>query len=238
VASSRRRHVDPMVSLFTALQMNRRKFLTAAAAAPLILSACTTVTDSLNESIAEHGYRIYKETVSSVLISADGRKLVFFGPEYHYIFDAPEHFAELMDSPLHAKMRAKFNQFDVGEDGGVSGYITIYLDAVLADEMDAAKQLGFSTTYKGTQMHRDIELNGKRYSAKGFDASKVDQKLLVKTYEVSVREKNTFNAAKALYVLTPITVAADGVLTLLTVPLFPVLFLVIAASGGGALGHF
>jgi outer membrane lipoprotein-sorting protein len=225
-----------MVSFFTALQMNRRKFVLAAVAAPLILSACATVTDSLNESIKENDYRTYKETVSSVLISADGKKLVFLGPEYHYIFDAPEHFAALMDSPLHAKMRAQFNQFDAGEDGSVTGNITIYLDAVLADEMDAATQLGFSKTYSGTQTSRRIELNGKRYSAKGFDASKVDQKLLRNSYEVSVREKNPFNAAKALYVLTPITVAADGVMTLLTVPLLP--FLIIALAGGGGLGHF
>ena len=207
--------------------MKRRRFILAAAAAPLLAAGCTATTDSLKETIHENDYRTYTENVDSVLISADGSKLVFLGAKYHYVFAAPAHLTALLDSPLHEKVKASMSQFNVDEDGNVSGNIVVALDGGTADERHQAAQMGFELR-GGTFSYQKNALSGKRYAAQGFDASQVDKKYLSKTYPVTVREKNAFNGKKALYVLTPITVAADGVLTILAIPLIPVVILLLS----------
>jgi hypothetical protein len=201
--------------------MQRRRFILAAAVAPLLATGCTATTDSLKKTINENDYRTYTENVDSVLISADGSKLVFLGAEYHYVFAAPVHLTALLDSPLHEKVKASMSQFNVDEDGNVSGNISIALESDSTIEKQQAALMGFEV-WGESFSYQKIALSGKRYAAKGFEASKVDKKYLSKAYSVTVRDKNAFNGKKILYVLTPITVAADGVLTILAIPLYPV----------------
>ncbi|KIG10976.1 5-formyltetrahydrofolate cyclo-ligase [Caballeronia concitans] len=213
--------------IITMKSMKRRNFLLAAAAAPLLLSGC--ITESLRDEIREGDYRTYTESIDSVLISADGAKLVFLGAKYHYIFDAPAHFAELLDSPLDAKVKVDIRRFNADEHGSVSGTIEMELNDATADEMALAAQLGFRSDGRSSA-YRSIYLTGTRYSAKGFDASKVDRKLLRKTYAVEINEPNPLNGRKVLYLLTPVTVAADGALLLLGSPLILVVLIAFSNS--------
>ena len=59
-----------------------RVFLTWAALLSLGMTGC--VTHELREKIRNDAS--YTEEVSSVLMSEDGKKLVFIGDRYHYIF--------------------------------------------------------------------------------------------------------------------------------------------------------
>lgn len=209
--------------------MKRRSFIMAAAATPLLLSAC--VTESLYGSIHRNDRRTYTESIDSVLTSADGTKLVFLGVKFHYVFDAPEHFAELLNSPLDAKVEVRTDTFFADENGNVEGYLRMELEKASAEEIAQAVHFGF-TPRNASSASVSIALKGKRYSAEGFDASKVDKKLLRRTYEVRVNEPNPFNASKALYALTPITVAADGALWLLGAPLVLAWFIVVYRQYG------
>jgi hypothetical protein len=186
------------------------------------VSGC--ITSDLQDSIRKGDYRAYTESIDSVLISADGKTLVFLGQKYHYIFDAPDTFSALLDSPLHERMRAQVGLFSVDEAGVVRGGFDIELkDVSPGEETRQAIELGFHSK----TMARRISLKGRRYSADGFDLSKVNQRMLLKTYQVSVREKNPLNGKKALYVLTPITVALDGTLMILSIPLLPIAYLML-----------
>lgn len=196
--------------------MKRRNFILAAAATPFFVSGC--ITSALNENISDGEHRTYSEAVDSVLISADGSRLVFLGAKYHYLFNAPEHFADLLASPLDGRVRVSIGTFEADESGNVSGVIYMTLDDVSPEELAQAASLGFETGSSGSA-RLSMNLEGKRYRTDGFDASKVNKKLLQKTYTVQIREHNPFNARKALYLLTPVTVAADGALIFLGSPL-------------------
>ncbi len=201
---------------------------------PLLLSGCFPLTEGLHENITKEEYRDYSESIDSVLITADRTMLVFLGRDYHYIFDAPKGFIELLESPLDNDVEASVLEFVV--DGNtVRGSIRIKLTNATADQMRQSKELGF--TLKGSsEAMKLFELAGKRYSAKGFDSSNVNKKLLRRSYEVTVREKKSSDAKKLLYVLTPITVAADGLLSIMAIPLVPVVIL-IAGGVPGPMGH-
>lgn len=106
------------------------------------------MTKSLKDEIRTGDYQTYSETVNSVLISADGSKLVFLGKRYHYIFDAPENFAAFLDSPLDARAKVYIGQFDASETGTVTGYIELSLDNLSIAEIQQSKRLGFSPVSK------------------------------------------------------------------------------------------
>jgi hypothetical protein len=216
--------------------MKRRKFIVVAAATPLLVSGCFPITHSLDDAIREPEYRTYTETINSALITADGKKVVFLGGDYHYIFDAPEHFADFLTSPLDDKATAEVSKFQVDRNGDVQGSLTIWLRDVTPEQIEKAKQFGFDTLANQVPF-KNITLKGKRYDAKGFDMSKVDKKLLHNWYRVTVNEKTPVNVKKVFYVLTPITVAADGVLTLLSIPLWPLAMAAVGAIGVGTAAH-
>jgi len=197
--------------------MNRRLFIFSSAAVLLGSTTGCVVTPALYNSINSPGYRNYTETVNQILFSADGKHLVFIGPKYHYIFDAPNHLMALLNSPLHKKMTATVSGFDIGLDERVTG--TINLDANNLDlgEEKQAWALGFPGTTNG-HFHGGLSLQGIRYSAQGFNMP-VRATQLNQSYTVKVREQvPATGARKALVLLTPLTVAMDGVIMLFLTP--------------------
>ncbi|WP_233874760.1 hypothetical protein [Paraburkholderia adhaesiva] len=199
--------------------MNRRIFICASSAIAIgSISGC--LTHGLYENIDRPEYRTYTETVSQILISADGKNLVFIGEDYHYIFDAPEHFAQLLDSPLHKDLTATFNSFSVSTNGAVTGFVRLELDNIGEKDAIIASQYDFRTA--GKKMWRNLNLSGKRYQAGSFQGAG-DQKHLNTPYIVNVKEELPRGGKRALVLLTPVTVAADGVLMILSLPLLPVL---------------
>ncbi|QSN63518.1 hypothetical protein [Caballeronia sp. M1242] len=199
--------------------MKRRSFLTLAAMTPLLLSGC--VTSELIETANSDDRFQYTETIDSVLISADRNKLVFLGADYHYIFDAPTHFADVLSSAVHPLIHAEVTTFDVGPDGKASGAFDLKISDASKLTPEAKAQLidfGFSER----NWTRRILLNGTRYSAKHFDRSKLSPTVLNQSYQVTVYETRHSNMKKVALLLTPVTVALDGALMILSIPLIPV----------------
>ncbi|MDR5856565.1 hypothetical protein P9239_23050 [Caballeronia sp. LZ062] len=199
--------------------MKRRGFLTLTAFAPFLLSGC--LTSQLIDEANSDNVRQYTETIDSVLISADRKKLVFLGAEYHYIFDAPEHFVELLASPLHSLIRADVSSFSVIPDENVDGYIDLKVpksSALTPQQKEQLVDFGFS----GTELVRQISLKGARYDARKFERSRLSSTSLNQSYSVRVHETQHSSAKKAMLLMTPVTVALDGALMILAVPLIPV----------------
>lgn len=153
----------------------------------------------------------YKEVVSSVLFTEDMKKIVIIGKDYHYIFDAPEALVRSLRSGLHARMHARFYPFDVHADQRITGKLSLLIDVELsAEEVEQAMGLGFKPRVEsGYVLH--MELSGIRYDSGGIQATAPSQRLN-KTYTVSVSVDHTAMGYAKRAALTPVTVAADGVL--------------------------
>ncbi len=204
--------------------MNRRRFLAAGAATiPALLTGCAT--PALYSQINEPEYRQYKETVNQVLISQDGKTIVILGAEHHYIMNAPENLVASIQSGFHAKLQASFRTFTVNLEGNIHGELTMQLDAsATGHEREQAKAMKFDAygvRDSSVALQRTFVLRGKRYAAGKF-ALPPQATPLNQSYTIAVDEQQPVGGKAALAVLTPITVAADGALVLLAIPLIPV----------------
>ncbi|RWA52243.1 hypothetical protein AU476_18815 [Cupriavidus sp. UYMSc13B] len=84
-----------------------------------------------------------------MLVIVDGKKLAVPGPTYHYIFGAPEGLAQLLDSPLHQKLSAHFDVFNVKANGDVEGQFALILDQPSQEDRLAANSFGFIDSSAG-----------------------------------------------------------------------------------------
>lgn len=209
-------------------RIHRRTFLSLPIIALLGTSGCAT--KALMEQANKSEYRQYEETVSQVLVTADGKKLAVLSSTYHYIFDAPEGFAELLDSRIHQKLSAKFGLFQVNASGDVEGLLTLVLSNPSDDERIASSAFGF--TGSSTTIRRAIQMRGKRYSAGDFSMP-ASLKSLNQSYNVQVREELPKGGRQALVLMTPLTMAVDGVLVLFAIPLVPVIFIMLSTKNIG-----
>lgn len=209
--------------------MNRRKFLAASALPLLGLSGCAT--EALYGKIAEKEYKNYKEPVSQILVSSDGKKIVVLGEAYHYIFDTPPKLIEILDSPLHPKLSAVMRQFNVTPDASIKGSFMLVMPKDASEQhQQLAQSYGFMAR-KGERASLSFSLTGKRYSAKGFTAPTGQAKQFNQPYSVDVEEELPIGGKAALALLTPVTVAADGALVVLGIALLPLL----AIGAGGVM---
>lgn len=178
------------------------------------------VTEALYSKAKEKEYRYYSETVSQILATEDGKKIVVIGQGYHYILDAPPRLIALLDSPLHSKVEARMDGFDVNPDSDLKGDITLFLkDSATEDDVRLAQAFEFSK--RGKAMYLPVKLSGKRYSAENFSMPASQARALNRPYEVRIREELPAGGKAALVLLTPLTVAADGALILFSIPLAP-----------------
>lgn len=205
------------------MDVGRRRFLCAGLVGMAGgLSGCTEALYRKTE---------YKDVVSSVLFTEDMKKIVIIGKDYHYIFDAPEALVRSLRSSLHARMHASFYPFDVHTDQHITGKLSLLIDEGLsAEEVEQAMGLGFKPRKNGGYFQY-IELSGTRYDSGGIQATAPSQRLN-KTYTITVRVDHTASDYAARAVLTPVTVAADGVLMVVGFSLILVLLHVGAAYQG------
>ncbi|RZT42101.1 hypothetical protein [Cupriavidus agavae] len=180
------------------ISMQRRQFLPLLLVSLLGTSGC--VTRGMYEADNYPDYELYTETVSQILMSQDGKKLVVVAPLYHYIFDAPPGLVDLLNSPLREKLSANFSVFTVTRENAVSGNVEV----------------------KGTGAKQPaLTLHGTRYRA-GTKALPLQAEALNQTYAVTVREETPSAPLPLKILATPLTVAADGVIVLLAIPLVPI----------------
>jgi hypothetical protein len=196
--------------------MNRERrsiAIGAMAAASTLLTGCLT-----NALLREHRYG---ESVSSILISADKKYLVFVGTKYHYIFDAPAILVKTIGSRLHASIHGSLGLFTVDEVGTTTGEYTLMLLST-ASEQDrlTASELGFRQrrpTLDRSPYEYSGRLFGRRYAANGLQPGK--EQRLNRTYTVYVSAEQSRIERSAKLLLTPLTLTVDGVLAIATVPL-------------------
>src|SRR5262249_9488123 len=106
----------------------------------------------------------YTETISSLLVSEDGKHIAAIGSNHHYIFGAPELVVRAMRSPLHPRLQASFSVFHVDVTGKVGGEYAIELPAgASADDQAAAQAVGLVREADG-RWDASGTLAGQRYT--------------------------------------------------------------------------
>lgn len=213
--------------------MKRRDFLLAMTAGitPL-LSGCLPLTEKLlKDSPGTTERPTYTETVSTFLITSDGKKLVVLGDGYHYVFNAPPSLIQTLQASFRPLISANLSGFSL-TDNEVSGQYELTLDPKASDEhRAAARKIGFEMSTDGSMVLRDT-LNGTRYNAQHFNSVAIKNRFN-KTYRVEVSESTAGGGPGAKILLTPVTLAADGVLVLVgTAVLIPLLLTICIASKG------
>lgn len=216
--------------------MNRRLFITALVLSISGLSGCIT-TSALFSEVEKKEYKEYSESVSRILSTPDGKKIVVIGKDYHYIFDVSSKLIALMNSPLHPYLSAEMKGFDVSLDSKVRGTFILYLaEGASEDNKKLAESFGF--TPEKPSPYLQFWISGMRYSAGKINVPPAQAVELNREYQVDVTEERPIGGKAVLLLATPLTVAADGVLLLLAIPLVPVVLPFIAAAGpigwGGA----
>ena len=189
-----------------------RVFLIWSALLSLGLTGCFT--HELNEKIRNDAS--YTEEVTSVLMSEDGKKLVFIGNDYHYIFDAPVGLSRSLRSSFRKSLFAKFKEFSVDKNDHVIGNITISLDESASQE-DKEEAIALGYDKRSVSPTLELSLQGMRYKSGGVTTDRAGYKLNY-TYKVNVLEERSFLEESALTAATPIAVLADGVLVIVGVP--------------------
>lgn len=193
----------------------RGLLLAATAVASFSLVGCANPTRIVSQR--------YTESVGAVLISQDGRHLVVLGERYHYIFDAPAALVQALASPLHGRMAGVLAGFQVNLEGTTRGDYDIRLPGDLDETASAqAAALGFQADPTDGALHLSGRLQGRRFLEGALRARRTPMTLnQVYQVEITAEQRASEQAADAL--VSPITVAAEGVTMLYYIVLAPVL---------------
>jgi hypothetical protein len=146
--------------------------LTLAGLALTSVSSCTT-TPTQTSSM---------ERVSSVLISADEKKIVVMTRQYHYIFDVPSPLVQALKGTMHQYDQATFSQFHVYNNGKTRGAVSIVVSNAPNEVLEAAVAAGFMRTSNGAVF--STALYGDRYGA--GDVQPTKQYKLNQSYHIQV----------------------------------------------------
>lgn len=177
-------------------------------------------TPALYDKSAEET-RNFVEEVSTFLITQDGKNLIVAGKQHHYIFAVNETLKFILTWPEKKRVKAEFQSFSVRSDQSVSGMYSLTIDYGndLSPEMkNLLLAKGFSDNKAEKKLYHSGWLQGTRYLADKFDmpaAMKLNQKYTIKMTEY----QPSASAAIKRILLTPLAVAADGLLILGGVPI-------------------
>lgn len=162
----------------------------------------------------------YSEALRGVLISADKKTLVVVADKFHYIFQAPPQILTALDSRLQPAIGGVgFHSFHVDAENKVTGTVTLLVrrEASL-EQVELAKQAGFKLT--SGMWWANVPIRGERYTAR--DKSQLPLQKLNQEYTVEITEAPGTLARVGRAAVTPVAVAADGVLIIGAVVLSPI----------------
>lgn len=200
--------------------MKRRTFLALpAVAASGILAGCADFGPATKAWMKDSEY---DETLSTFLITADGKQLVVLGQKYHYIFEMPPGLATVLTAPYRPKIHTAFNDFETHGDA-ITGRYTMRLDYPDAPTGSDVRERALADGFKKDHGYLTSEgtISGKRYLPNDVTPSSVPQ-AFNRPYHVTVTDKLTAVGHGAKLALSPIAMAADGALGLLGLALFPI----------------
>lgn len=199
-------------------KMNRREFSKGIFALLSLASISACTIPVVRESI-------YIETVSSVLISADGTKLVVITNGYHYIFNIQPTFAQAIKGKFHKFLQATFSDFHVDPNGKITGHVTLVLSMAPSEAMEEAINAGFIKTKTPNSAILETTLDGERYSPGAIQIANKYQ--LNRTYRIQVTSEQPDDKVT----ITPITLVG-GVLAIAGVTLFALVLITNCAVTG------
>jgi hypothetical protein len=204
----------------------RRLALAALAGAAFVLAGCAT--SAAPEPPPPSGQH-YTETISSVLVSADEKRLAAIGSRHHYIFTAPEVLVKALRSPVHPQLTATFTTFHIDRRGVVTGdwLLTLAPDASPAAR-EQARAAGLLPGPDGVLAAGGI-LKGQRYTGWTYSLRGPQDKLN-KPYTIEITTDATAADVAVDEAATPIRMAADGVQLLYLAPLAPIIVPVLFLS--------
>ncbi len=164
----------------------------------------------------------YSESISSVLVSEDGKHLAAIGRNHHYIFDAPELLVRALHSPVHPLVTATFSSFHVDQRGVVTGDYALALAADAGpDARRAAGAIGLAQGADGGWAAGG-QLKGQRYTGWMYRVG-TEQAALNKAYTIEFTTDFTRGDRAVDDAATPIRLAADGVQLIYYAPLAPII---------------
>ena len=163
----------------------------------------------------------YTESISSVLLSEDGKHVAAIGSNHHYIFEAPEVLVKALHSPVHPQLSATFSTFHIDQRGVVTGdwLLALATDAPPASQQ-AAQAVGLVRGADGT-FTASGHLKGQRFTGWTYKMGR-EQDRLNKAYVIDVTTDSSASDVAADDAATPIRVAADGVQLVYWAPLAPI----------------
>ncbi|MCA8116684.1 5-formyltetrahydrofolate cyclo-ligase [Burkholderia cepacia] len=200
--------------------MKRRTFLALpAVAASGMLAGCSNFGPVTKAWMSDSKY---DETLSTFLITADGKQLVVLGKKYHYIFEMPSSLATVLNAPYRPKIHTAFSDFEAHGDA-ITGQYTMRLDYADAPTGSDVRERALADGFKkdGAYLESEGRISGKRYLPNDVTSLSVPQ-AFNRPYEVTVTDKLTAVGRSAKLALSPIAMAADGALGLLGLALFPI----------------
>lgn len=203
----------------------RRRFVVAGAIAVGALSVGACAPHMTKDLFSDHPYT---EQIETFAMTGDRSKLVVIGQTRHYIFDIPPNLANILESPVREYLTARFWTFTV-DAGAVSGSFTLSLRKDAPDDIRRrAAELGFARS--GQLLTLDEEIAGKVFNA-GNDNVAAHVQRFNRPYSIQVRQRLSAGQKIALLPLTPLTLAADGVVVIGQVPLIILIAPFLAFSG-------
>jgi RNase P/RNase MRP subunit p29 len=190
---------------------SRRSFIKAVSILIIApLSGC--ITGSMHKSNRNY----YNENILSILATKDKSTIVIVGRDHHYVVSSTENLVSILTSSLHKNIKAKLSLFEVDTDNSFKGTIELSVYVTEPSDIEETKRLGFVNKFN--RIKKEIEIKGKRYAAGNFSSEQKIQ--LNEKYTIRVSEPEGV-AKKAMKIaVTPLTVAVDGVLLILGIPLF------------------
>lgn len=198
----------------------------------LLVCGLAQVTLSLIACASEPAVRqrTYKEQVSTLLLSKDGKQLVILGAAHHYVFDATPDIVALTQSALKSRVEARIEPFTVARDGQTDGAYSLHLPNGLSRaEAQAARDMGFQQL-PGGDWQLDNRLHGTRYLVGNATRDDRLHEKLVHTYTVTVIADETAGQHIAEKATTPVKIGAEGVLLVYFAALAPVIIPIVFLS--------
>ena len=196
----------------------RRLAIAAIAGTAFVLAGCAAPAHAPAPPHEQH----YTETISSVLVSGDEKRIAAIGEHHHYIFGAPEALVKALRSPVHPQLTATFTTFHIDQRGVVTGdwLLTLAPDASPAAR-EQARAVGLVPGPDGVLAAGGI-LKGQRFT--GWTCSlRGPQDKLNKPYTIDITTDASAADVAVDDAATPIRVAADGVQLIYWAPLAPVI---------------
>ncbi len=195
----------------------RRLIALALSLALAVVAGCASHADK-----PAAGPQHYTESISSVLLSEDGKHMAAIGSDHHYIFEAPPVLFQALHSPIHSSLTATFSTFHVDNKNVVTGEYTLALPAdAPADKQQAAAAIGFVRDADG-RYETAGTLKGQRFTGWTYKGGR-EQDKLNKAYTIEFTTDFSAGDAAVDGAATPIRTAADGVQLLYYAPLAPVI---------------